>query len=149
MPTLILTPRFTEDSQALWRAAGARGWGVERLTSWRVPNELLSIADPVFYLEALFGPSIAEQFGYSMIEPPNDWLPKLPEEYRKRSVDLVTMDVARRIVDYSIYLRRGEPQRENGFTDSTDEVREMKTFVDAVLSDSRIDFPARPFLMLA
>ena len=32
MPTLILTPRHTDDSQALWRAAGRLGW------SWRGPG---------------------------------------------------------------------------------------------------------------
>jgi hypothetical protein len=30
MPTLILTPRFTDDAQALWRAAQRLGWNVER-----------------------------------------------------------------------------------------------------------------------
>lgn len=45
MPTLILTPRFTADAQALWRAAGQLGWGVERLTNWRVPDELRTILD--------------------------------------------------------------------------------------------------------
>ncbi|WP_373539422.1 ATP-grasp domain-containing protein [Chamaesiphon sp.] len=40
MPTLILTPRFTEDAQSLWRAALQLGWSVERLQSWRVPDEL-------------------------------------------------------------------------------------------------------------
>jgi hypothetical protein len=33
MPTLILTPSFTEDSQALWRAAGRIGWDIQRLNS--------------------------------------------------------------------------------------------------------------------
>jgi ATP-grasp domain, R2K clade family 2 len=44
MPTLILTPRFTDDAQALWRAAIQLGWSVERLTSWRVPEELRAVA---------------------------------------------------------------------------------------------------------
>ena len=30
MPTLILTPRHTDDAQALWRAAGRLGWRIER-----------------------------------------------------------------------------------------------------------------------
>lgn len=196
MPTLILTPRFTEDSQALWRAAGLRGWRVERLTSWRVPNELLSVQEPVFYLESLFGPSFAEQFGYRMIEPPDDWLPRLPIDYRKRTISLMTLDEARRIegkafikpandksfparvygghelpegyegdspvlvseivewkkefrcfipdrrlMTSSIYLRDGVLQRENGFATQVDEVREMTEFVEAILSDDRVEFP--------
>lgn len=96
MPTLILTPRFTEDSQALWRAAGGLGWGVERLTSWRVPEELRATPEPVLYLESLFGPTLAGQFGLRLLEPAVDWLPRLPEEYRKRRVSLMTLGDARR-----------------------------------------------------
>jgi len=95
MPTLILTPRFTEDAQALWRAAGRLGWGVERLTSWSVPESLRSVAEPVLYLEAMFGPMLAGQFGLRMLEPPDDWLPRLPAEYRKREVRLTSLGEAR------------------------------------------------------
>ncbi|QEL13243.1 ATP-grasp domain-containing protein [Limnoglobus roseus] len=97
MPTLILTPRFTEDAQALWRAAGLLGWSVERLSSWRVPDDLLSIPDPVLYLEGLFGPTLADQFGLRLLEPAVDWLPSLPEEYRKRRVSLTTLRAARQL----------------------------------------------------
>jgi hypothetical protein len=97
MPTLILTPRFTEDAQALWRAAGQLGWQVERLTSWRVPDELVSVAEPVLYLESLFGPSLAEQFGLKLLEPAVDWLPRLPDEYRKRHVSIMPLRTARQL----------------------------------------------------
>jgi hypothetical protein len=95
MPTLILTPRHTEDSQALWRAAGRLGWGVERLQSWRVPDHLLTVPEPVLYLEALIGPSLAAQFGLRLLEPPDDWLPRLPNKYRRRAVTLSTFAEAR------------------------------------------------------
>ncbi len=95
MPTLILTPRFTEDSQALWRAAGQLGWKVERLATWRVPDELRSVAEPVLYLEALFGPTLAAQFGLRLLEPAEDWLPRLPVEYRQRDIALTTLREAR------------------------------------------------------
>ncbi|OWK40781.1 ATP-grasp domain-containing protein [Fimbriiglobus ruber] len=97
MPTLVLTPRFTEDAQALWRAAAQLGWAVERLTSWRVPDDLLTVPEPLLYLEALFGPTLAEQFGLRLLEPAVDWLPRLPEEYRKRWVYLTTLGQARTI----------------------------------------------------
>jgi hypothetical protein len=97
MPTLILTPRFTEDAQALWRAAGRLGWEVQRLTNWRVPDELRSVPEPVLYLETLFGPTLAEQFGLRLLEPTADWLPRLPEEYRKRRIDLTTLGEARAV----------------------------------------------------
>ncbi|MGL4461723.1 MAG: ATP-grasp domain-containing protein [Planctomycetia bacterium] len=99
MPTLILTPRFTDDAQALWRAAGRLGWSVERLTSWRVPDELRAVSDPVLYLEALFGPTLAEQFGLRLLEPAVDWLPRLPEEFRKRRVSLMPLHAARRLTE--------------------------------------------------
>ncbi len=98
MPTLILTPRFTEDSQSLWRAAGQLGWRVERLKTWRVPDDLLTVTEPVLYLEALFGPTLAEQFSKRLLEPPIDWLPRLPREYRLREIELMTLGQARTMI---------------------------------------------------
>jgi hypothetical protein len=95
MPTLFLTPRQTEDAQALWRAAGQLGWGVERLASWRMPEALRSAPEPVLYLEAMMVPMLAEQLGLRLTEPPLDWLPRLPEIYRKRRVSLSTLGQAR------------------------------------------------------
>ncbi len=97
MPTLILTPRFTDDAQALWRAAGRLGWGIERLTSWRVPEELRYVPEPVLYLEGMFGPTLAEQFGLQLLEPAIDWLPRLPEIFRKRAVSLMPLKSARQL----------------------------------------------------
>lgn len=97
MPTLILTPRFTDDAQALWRAACRIGWSVERLAAWRVPKELQSVAEPVLYLEGILGPQLAGQFGLKLLEPAQDWLPRLPAEYRKREVTISTLKDARRL----------------------------------------------------
>jgi ATP-grasp domain, R2K clade family 2 len=97
MPALILTPRQTDDAQALWRAAIARGWDVHRLTTWRVPEELQSVLEPILYVEALFGPSLAEQLGVRLLDPPEDWLPRLPIVYRRRAVSLTTFGHARRL----------------------------------------------------
>lgn len=95
MPTLILTPRPSEDAQTLRRAAGQLGWDVERLSGWRVPDAVRSAPEPVLYLEALMAPMLAEQLGLQLIEPPVDWLPKLPEPYRKRQMRLTTLGEAR------------------------------------------------------
>jgi len=73
------------------------GWPVERLNNWHVPEHLLQVTEPVLYVEALFGPTIAEQFGLQMLEPPIDWLPKLPERFRKRSIYLANLKQARQI----------------------------------------------------
>lgn len=99
MPTLILSPRFTEDSQLLWRAAGRLGWDVERLPSFRVPEWLTSVDEPVLYVEALMAPFVAEQFGLILRGPSEDWLPTLPEEYRRRAVRLTTLGKAREITE--------------------------------------------------
>lgn len=96
-PTLILTPRFTDDSQALWRAAGRKGWQVERLSSWHIPEHLLGVPEPVLYVEVVFAPSFAEAFGVRLVEPPADWLTTLPEEYRRREVRLSTVKEARQL----------------------------------------------------
>jgi hypothetical protein len=95
MPTLILTPRFTEDAQALWRGAIQLGWQVERLPTWRVPDHLRNIPDPVLYLEGLFGPTLAAEFGLQLLEPPIDWLPNLPFQYTSRRIALTTLGQAR------------------------------------------------------
>ncbi len=75
------------------------GWPVERLNNWRVPEHLLQAPEPVLYVEALFGQSIAEQFGLQMLEPPIDWLPKLPERFRKRSIYLASLKQARQLTE--------------------------------------------------
>lgn len=97
MPTLILTPRYTEDSQALWKAASRIGWNTERLTGWHVAAHLKLLDDPVLYVEALFGPTIAGQLGLNLLSPPEDWLVRLPIEYKLRNIELTTLGKARRV----------------------------------------------------
>ncbi|XVJ59369.1 MAG: ATP-grasp domain-containing protein [Tepidisphaera sp.] len=99
MPTLIFTPRFTADTQSLWRAATELGWAVHRLHSWRVPDDLRTVDEPILYLEALLGPTIAAEFGLRLDEPPIDWLPNLPQEFRKREIRLTTLAQARTLTD--------------------------------------------------
>jgi hypothetical protein len=96
MPTLFLGPRQTEDSQRLWRTASQIGWRVERLATWRIPDELLDSPEPVVYVEAMFAPMLAESLGIKLVEPPDDWLPSLPMKYRGRAVDLVSAGEARK-----------------------------------------------------
>jgi hypothetical protein len=99
MPTLILSPRRSDDSQALWRAAVGLRWGVERLASWRVPEELLGVPEPVLFIESLLGPPIAAAFGLRLLGPPDDWLPRLPERFRRREVSLTTLGAARGLAE--------------------------------------------------
>lgn len=86
VPTLILSSRYTEDAQCLWHAAIQRGWRVERIHGWRIPDQLRRVQEPILYLETLMAPPLAEAFGLTLLEPPDDWLPRLPVAYRQRRV---------------------------------------------------------------
>ncbi|MFE2958011.1 hypothetical protein [Nocardia tengchongensis] len=39
MSTLILSPRYSEDSRVMRAAAISAGWNVLRLSGWRVPED--------------------------------------------------------------------------------------------------------------
>ena len=94
MPTLILSPRYSDDSIALRRAAIALGWDVMRLASWRCPEDF-EPEEPVLYGEPLFNTMVAEQLELTLIEPPEDFLARLPREYLHRDVGCLTAAEAR------------------------------------------------------
>ncbi|KRA17747.1 MULTISPECIES: ATP-grasp domain-containing protein [unclassified Lysobacter] len=97
MPTLILTPRQTEDSRSLWKAANALGWSTERLGGWRLPDHVVALPDPVLYAEALFAPDYAETLGLTLLSPSEDWLVRLPMKYKHRHIRLTTLQEARKL----------------------------------------------------
>jgi hypothetical protein len=95
MPTLLLTPRQTDDTQKLWRACIAEKWKVERVHNWRVP-----VVDPkevAVYGEPLFAHHVAQTLGLKLLEPAVDWLPNLDWKWRGRDVQLMTLAEARKI----------------------------------------------------
>ena len=94
MPTLLLSPRYTPDSIALWKAAIAAGWEVTRLSSWRPPEGFTAV-DPVLCDEPLFALMMAEALSLALLEPTLDWLPRLPLAYRRREVAALTLAEAR------------------------------------------------------
>jgi hypothetical protein len=94
MPTLILSPRYSDDSIKLRRAAVALGWDVMRLASWRCPDDF-EPEEPVLFAEPLFNEAVAQQLGLRVLEPPEDFLVRLPQEYVKREVGLMTAAEAR------------------------------------------------------
>ncbi len=96
MPTLILSPRYSDDSIKMRRAAIALGWDVMRLSGWRCPEDF-DPEEPVLFAEPLFNQAVAEQLGLEVIEPPEDFLIKLPGEYVGRRVSLTTAIEARRL----------------------------------------------------
>jgi len=96
MPTLVLSPRYTPDSNTLWQAALRAKWPVMRLQNHRAPDELHD-HDVVLYGEALFVAVIADQLDLALFETPLDWLPSLPFSCRQREVDLTNLKDARSI----------------------------------------------------
>ncbi|MCA9257537.1 MAG: ATP-grasp domain-containing protein [Phycisphaerales bacterium] len=93
MTTLLLSSRATEDNQAMWRAAIARDWDVERARGIRIPE--INDSEIVLYVESLYAPTIADRLGLRLMEVPEDWLASLPREFTRRSIDLATLGVAR------------------------------------------------------
>ncbi|MDI1475016.1 ATP-grasp domain-containing protein [Polyangium sp. y55x31] len=90
MSTLVLSHRYTPDSNALFSAAIAAGWDVERLHSFRCP-EGLAAREPVFYGETILADAITENLRIALLEPTSDWLPRLPQRHRLRDVRLTTL----------------------------------------------------------
>jgi hypothetical protein len=94
MPTLILSPRYSDDSIKLRRAAISLGWDVMRLADWRCPEDF-EPEEPVLFAEPLFNEAVAEQLGLILIVPPEDFLIRLPDEFVGRRVELMTTAEAR------------------------------------------------------
>ena len=95
MTTLLMSSRHTEDDQALWRAAIGRGWSVARARGIRLPE--IDDDEIVIYVEALYAPTIAGMIGRHLLEPSEDWHVRVPHEFRRREVQLMTLGKARAI----------------------------------------------------
>jgi hypothetical protein len=94
MPTLVLSHRLSTDSSSLWRAALDAGWDVERVRGFAV-DPLLAGREPVLYGETLFADAAMAVLGIGLLQPTDDWLPRLPERHRLRHVRLTTLGEAR------------------------------------------------------
>lgn len=98
--TLLLAPRITDDSVAMWRAAISMGWSVQRLNGWRVPESLSGRASElVIYGEPLFAEAVADQLSLALLEPSVDWLTMLPSAFLSRRVTLTKLVDARALSD--------------------------------------------------
>lgn len=102
MSTLILSPRHTPDSQALWRAAIQAGWDVTRV-GW-AEIESLDVDDPIPYAEPLFNEQVCERFGLELVVPEDDFLVRLPFEFKGRNVRMLTAAEVREI-DAEVFLK--------------------------------------------
>ncbi|WP_131817237.1 ATP-grasp domain-containing protein [Nocardia salmonicida] len=95
MPTLILSPRFTNDSVLMRGGAAVRaGWRVLRLSGWRIPPD--TVAGPAaIYGEVLFAEAVAGQLGLALLDVPEAWLPGLPPRFLRRELRVATLAAAR------------------------------------------------------
>lgn len=93
MPTLILSGRYSKESIALWKAAPALGWTVERRRDWKVPA--LNADRFAIYGEPLFADVICKALNLALLEPPIDWLPAVPAFWLNRDVRFATLAEAR------------------------------------------------------
>lgn len=98
MPTLILSRRYSDDSNALWRAAVGAGWEVERSMTYAPPAGLAR-GEAVIYGETLLADAIAGPLGLLLLEPTDDWLVRVPERHRKRDVRLSNLCAARALAE--------------------------------------------------
>lgn len=97
MTTLLMSSRHTEDDQALWRAAIGRGWSVVRARGICLPE--IDDDEVVIYVEALYAATIAGMLGRGLLDPPEDWLVRLPQSFTKRRISLSDLREARRLTD--------------------------------------------------
>jgi len=98
MPRVVLSPRYSADSIAIWQAALAAGWSTSRVKHAEA-HALLGAVDPeevVIYGETLLADAVAGALGLVLFEPSAAWLPGLPEGLRLREVRLCTLGEARR-----------------------------------------------------
>ncbi|MFI6868513.1 ATP-grasp domain-containing protein [Nocardia sp. NPDC050406] len=94
MSTLILSPRYTDDSRIMRSAAVRAGWNVHRLGGWRAPEQLVG-AEAAVYGEPLFAEVVSAQVGLALMDPPASWLPGLPRHHLHREVRTATLGAAR------------------------------------------------------
>ncbi|WP_435612429.1 ATP-grasp domain-containing protein [Streptomyces sp. bgisy159] len=93
--TLFLSPRVTATGRALADAARRRGVGVETLREWRVPQERRRCPGASLYAGPLFADAVGRELGVGLLEPPADWLARLPRELTGRDIACTTIDAAR------------------------------------------------------
>jgi hypothetical protein len=84
-PTVLLSQRFTTDSQAVWKAAVQQKWGVHRAVRYSVPDPLPE--QVCAYGEVAFCDIMASLAGLGLLDPPDEWLATLPYDLLKRKVE--------------------------------------------------------------
>lgn len=89
--TLVFSPRANDTSHVLAPVAHRRGLLTEHLTGWRVPEGFLVGGPAHLYAGPLFADAVAAELGIALLEPPDDWLTRLPREAIRRDIRMLTM----------------------------------------------------------
>lgn len=82
MTTLYLSPRYTDDSQKLWKAAIKLDWDVQRL-SWSEMEKAFGpgVVAPIVYGETIFTSMASERLNLKLYDPPSTFLMDLQRRY--------------------------------------------------------------------
>lgn len=100
VPRLVLSPRYSSDSIALWQAALASGWSTTRVRQIGDSAALVGEVDPaevLIYGETILADAVAAALDLALLEPTYAWLPGLPAALRLREIELSTLGAARRL----------------------------------------------------
>ncbi len=91
---LVTSPRVTPDSIALMQAAKDSGQQALRLPTFH-PTESIENERIAVYGESLFAIILTTKLDHVILEPTQDWLPSLPQEYTQRKVQKTSIGMAR------------------------------------------------------
>lgn len=97
MPSLIVSSRFTSDSQALRQAAQQRGWETLRLDGDTLPDWFHPPDEQIaLFYTAPHAFDIAAQLSRALVGCNADWTVRLPAEFLLRELRQVTLEEALR-----------------------------------------------------
>jgi ATP-grasp domain, R2K clade family 2 len=96
MPTLVVSEWLPNGSRQLATAARQAGWDVLCLEG-RKPPSALKVQDVVYYGGTDIADEVAQRLGLVLLEPPLDWLARLPRKYLHRQVRYATVAEARKL----------------------------------------------------
>ncbi len=93
--TLIVSSYAEPEASRLGRAASERGWQVERADDPSAVSRTRAADALAFYGDTRFVVDLGERLGRRLIEPPLDFLARLPRRFTRRQVEYTTLDRAR------------------------------------------------------
>lgn len=100
--TIILSPRFSSDSQDMWRAANKAKWNVHRAINYSQPEY---VSDCCVYGELMFCDIMADRCDLSLLDPPDQFIEQLPWEYVRRKIEFCNA-----VTSLSCFKSFGEPK---------------------------------------